>query len=118
MNESPIPGTPLFSVTAQVPVIESFGFETDLRTHTSGQAFGMSMFDHWQEVQGDPLNRKIQLTPLVPSPIPHLAREFMVKTRRRKGLSEDVSLNQFFDEQMLQYLREEYDDIEGTIFDI
>lgn len=117
LNENPIPGTPLFSITAQIPVIESFGFETDLRTHTSGQAFAMSIFDHWQGVQGDPLNKKIQLVPLVPSPIPHLAREFMVKTRRRKGLSDDVSLNQFFDEQMLQYLREEYSDIEGTIFD-
>ena len=116
-NEFPIPGTPLFSVTAQIPVIESFGFETDLRTHTLGQSFGMSVFDHWQEVQGDPLNRKIHLRPLVPSPIPHLAREFMVKTRRRKGLSEDVSLNQFFDEQMLHYLKEEYGDVEGTIFD-
>ena len=29
------------------------------------------------------------------------AREFMVKTRRRKGLSEDVSINKFFDDPML-----------------
>ncbi|KAL9696358.1 hypothetical protein quinque_015643 [Culex quinquefasciatus] len=31
----------------------------------------------------------------------HLAREFMIKTRRRKGLSEDVSINKFFDDPML-----------------
>ena len=27
--------------------------------------------------------------PLEPAPAPHLAREFMLKMRRRKGLSED-----------------------------
>ena len=32
---------------------------------------------------------------------PLQAREFMVKTRRRKGLSEDVSINKFFDDPML-----------------
>merc|ERR1711934_86828 len=35
------------------------------------------------------------------SPATALAREFMVKTRRRKGLSEDVSINKFFDDPML-----------------
>ena len=30
-----------------------------------------------------------------------LARELMVKTRRRKGMSEDVSISRFFDEPML-----------------
>ena len=28
----------------------------------------------------------------------------MVKTRRRKGLSEDVSISKFFDEEMLEVL--------------
>ena len=59
------------------------------------------MFHHWQIVPGDPLDKTIQLRPLEPSPAPHLAREFMVKTRRRKGLSEDISINRFFDDQML-----------------
>ena len=31
------PGTPLYTVSAYIPLIESFGFETDLRTHTNGQ---------------------------------------------------------------------------------
>jgi len=30
-----------------------------------------------------------------------LAREFVVKTRRRKGLSEDVSIVKFFDDPVL-----------------
>ncbi len=34
-------------------------------------------------------------------PATALAREFMVKTRRRKGLSEDVSVDKFFDNPML-----------------
>lgn len=69
---------------AFLPVIESFGFETDLRYHTQGQAFCASVFDHWAIVPGDPLDKSIVLRPLEPAPIQHLAREFMVKTRRRK----------------------------------
>lgn len=65
-------------------MIESFGFETDLRYHTQGQAFCLSVFDHWAIVPGDPLDKNIVLRPLEPAPIQHLAREFMVKTRRRK----------------------------------
>jgi hypothetical protein len=44
----PKPGTPIFIVKSFLPVIESFGFETDLRYHTQGQAFCLSVFDHWQ----------------------------------------------------------------------
>jgi translation elongation factor EF-G len=71
-------------IQAFLPVIESFGFETDLRYHTQGQAFCLSVFDHWAIVPGDPLDKSIVLRPLEPAPIQHLAREFMVKTRRRK----------------------------------
>ncbi|CAI5951447.1 unnamed protein product [Closterium sp. NIES-64] len=86
---------------AILPVIESFGFETDLRYHTQGQAFCVSVFDHWAVVPGDPLDKSVVLHPLEPAPAQHLAREFMVKTRRRKGMSEDVSINKFFDDPML-----------------
>lgn len=52
---------------------------------------------------GDPLDKSIQLRPLEPSAVPHLARELMVKTRRRKGLLEDVSIAKFFDNtQMME----------------
>ncbi|XXG72556.1 hypothetical protein AAC387_Pa07g1624 [Persea americana] len=100
----PKPGTPAYIVKAFLPVIESFGFETDLRYHTQGQAFCLSVFDHWAIVPGDPLDKSIVLRPLEPAPIQHLAREFMVKTRRRKGMSEDVSINKFFDEAMVAEL--------------
>ncbi|KAL9399707.1 hypothetical protein Peur_008668 [Populus x canadensis] len=107
----PQPGTPAYIVKAFLPVIESFGFETDLRYHTQGQAFSLSVFDHWAIVPGDPLDKSIVLRPLEPAPIQHLAREFMVKTRRRKGMSEDVSINKFFDEAMVVELAQQAADI-------
>jgi len=97
----PKPATPLYTVQAYLPLIESFGFETDLRTHTQGLAFCVSVFDHWEVVPGDPLDKSIVLRPLEPAPIDALAREFMVKTRRRKGLSEDVQVTKFFDDAMI-----------------
>jgi U5 small nuclear ribonucleoprotein component len=103
-QDLPKPGSPLYTIKAYIPVIDSFGFETDLRSHTQGQAFCLSVFDHWQIVPGDPLDKTIQLRPLEPSPPPHLAREFMLKTRRRKGLSEEVSVNKFFDDHMIAEL--------------
>ena len=81
---------------AFLPVIESFGFETDLRYHTQGQAFCLSAFDHWAIVPGDPLDKSIVLRPLEPAPIQHLAREFMVKTRRRKVKHSVCSLFHFW----------------------
>ena len=47
------------------------------------------------------MDKSIIIKPLEPQPSTHLAREFMVKTRRRKGLSEDVAINKFFDDPML-----------------
>ena len=100
-QDAPVPGSPLYIIKAFIPAIDSFGFETDLRTHTQGQAFCLSVFHHWQIVPGDPLDKSITIRPLEPQPATALAREFMVKTRRRKGLSEDVSINKFFDDPML-----------------
>lgn len=100
-QDAPVPGSPLYIIKAFMPAIDSFGFETDLRTHTQGQAFCLSVFHHWQIVPGDPLDKSIVIRPLEPQQATHLAREFMIKTRRRKGLSEDVSINKFFDDPML-----------------
>jgi U5 small nuclear ribonucleoprotein component len=100
-QDLPKAGTPLYSVRALLPVMDSFGFEVDLRTHTQGQAFCQLIFDQWQLVPGDPLDRSIVLRPLEPSPAQHLARDFMVKTRRRKGLGDDVVFGKYFDEDTL-----------------
>ncbi|CAD7965521.1 unnamed protein product [Amoebophrya sp. A25] len=107
-KDYPKPGSPLYIVEAALPVIESFGFETDIRSHTHGAAMVLTCFDHWSQVPGDPLDRSILLRPLEPAPIPHLAREFMLKTRRRKGLAEDVNISKFLDaDNYVQFAREE-----------
>lgn len=104
VQDRPISGSLLYSVKGFIPVLDSFGFETDLRTFTQGQAMVHAVFDHWNVVPGDPLDKNIILHPLEPSPPPHLARELLIKTRRRKGLSEDVSISKFFDDGMRAHL--------------
>ena len=42
----------MFTVKAYLPVMESFGFNGDLRGQTSGQAFPQSVFDHWETMSG------------------------------------------------------------------
>mmetsp|Transcript_12364 Transcript_12364/g.20711 ORF Transcript_12364/g.20711 Transcript_12364/m.20711 type:complete len:1009 (-) Transcript_12364:109-3135(-) len=112
VQDSPKPGTPFYTVKAFIPVMDSFGFETDLRSYSLGQAFCQQVFDHWATVPGDPLDRNVLLHLLEPSPPLALARDFMVKTRRRKGLSEDVSINKYFDDAMLLELAKHEADME------
>ena len=45
-------GTPMTTIKAYLPVSESFGFNGDLRGHTSGQAFPQTVFDHWETMTG------------------------------------------------------------------
>jgi U5 small nuclear ribonucleoprotein component len=52
-------------------------------------------------VPGDLLDKSVIIKPLEPQPVNHLAREFMVKTRRHKGLSEDLTISKLFDDPML-----------------
>jgi len=47
-SEEQRPGTPMFTVKAYLPVMESFGFTADLRSQTQGQAFPQCVFDHWE----------------------------------------------------------------------
>ena len=42
----------MFTVKAYLPVAESFGFNGELRSHTAGQAFPQSVFDHWEIMNG------------------------------------------------------------------
>jgi len=79
-------GTPMFTVKAYLPVMESFGFNGDLRQATSGQAFPQSVFDHWEIMNGSPLDKGSKL-------------EEMVKAIRiRKGLKPDIPpLDTYYD---------------------
>jgi U5 small nuclear ribonucleoprotein component len=101
VKDAPKPGSPFYVANGFIPAMDSFGFETDLRQYTQGQAMCFQEFSHWAVVPGDPLDRSIVLHPLEPSPPPLLAREFVVKTRRRKGLCEDVSVTKYLDDAAL-----------------
>ncbi|KAF8506553.1 P-loop containing nucleoside triphosphate hydrolase protein [Russula emetica] len=79
-------GTPMFTVKAYLPVMESFGFNGDLRQATGGQAFPQSVFDHWELMNGSPLDKGSKL-------------EDMVKAiRTRKGLKPDIpAIDTYYD---------------------
>ncbi|KAK8867811.1 P-loop containing nucleoside triphosphate hydrolase protein [Apiospora arundinis] len=73
------PGTPLFTIKAYLPVMESFGFNADLRQGTGGQAFPTLVFDHWQVLPGgSPLDNTSKVGGIVQT------------IRKRKGLKVDV----------------------------
>ena len=99
-------GTPLYRVQGLLPVIDSFGFETDVRIQTQGQANVSLVFDKWQKVPGDPLDKDVVLRPLQAADAQATARDFVLKTRRRKGLSEDVSVAKFLEPEFYQSLIE------------
>jgi elongation factor 2 len=77
IEETQRAGTPIFQVKAHLPVAESFGFTSDLRSHTGGQAFPQCVFDHWQVMPGDPQE-------------PGKAQDIVIGIRKRKGLSEEM----------------------------
>ena len=56
------------------------GFTADLRSNTGGQAFPQCVFDHWQIMQGDPLDPDGKSKPF----------EICQTTKKRKGLKEGL----------------------------
>ncbi|KXH53598.1 elongation factor Tu GTP binding domain-containing protein [Colletotrichum simmondsii] len=106
LQDGPVAGTPLYRVNGLIPVIDSFGFETDLRIKTKGMAMVSLTFDSWSIVPGDPLDKEVILRPLQPASAQATARDFVLKTRRRKGLSEDVSVATFLEPEFYQSLME------------
>lgn len=106
LSDGPVAGTPLYRVHGLVPVIDAFGLETDVRIQTQGQAALCLVFDRWQKVPGDPLDRAAVVRPLQAADAQATARDFVLKTRRRKGLSEDVSVAKFLEPEFYQSLLE------------
>jgi elongation factor 2 len=68
-------GSPINIVVGEVPVSESIGINTELRSETSGYAFSQMIFSHWEKVPGDPTKKD-----------GGLARQFVEATRKRKGM--------------------------------
>ena len=97
-----IPGTPLARFHGWVPVLDSFGLETELRLKSRGTVLPMMYFHRWEIVPGDVLVDSIQLKPLEPSPSEFLARDLVVKTRRRKGLPESIEIATHVDQDLLK----------------
>lgn len=106
LSDGPVAGTPLYRVNGLLPVIDSFGFETDLRIKTQGSSMVSLVFDSWSIVPGDPLDRDQIIRPLQPATAQATARDFVLKTRKRKGLSEDVSVRTFLEPEFYQSLME------------
>lgn len=100
-RDTPKPGSPLYTVKAFIPVLDANGFETDLRTATMGQAFPQMTFDHWSVVPGDPTDTSIQLRPLEPATGQSLARDLVLKTRRRKGLSDSIAVSKYLEDETI-----------------
>ncbi|KAI0800778.1 Calreticulin family-domain-containing protein [Fomes fomentarius] len=100
-QDIPKAGSPLYTVKALIPVIDANGFEADLRTATQGQAFCLQTFDHWSIVPGDPTDTSIKLRPLEPASGQALARDLVLKTRRRKGLGDQISVSKYLDDEFI-----------------
>jgi len=85
-EENSVDGTPMMHIKAYLPVNESFGFTAKLRQATSGQAFPQCIFDHWEAMNGDPLDPDSKVGSIVG------------QTRKRKGLSpEPFGLEKYYD---------------------
>mmetsp|Transcript_19173 Transcript_19173/g.25253 ORF Transcript_19173/g.25253 Transcript_19173/m.25253 type:complete len:876 (-) Transcript_19173:311-2938(-) len=85
-SEEQRPGTPMMNLKAYLPVMESFGFTADLRSQTGGKAFPQCVFDHWQEMGGNPLEEDSK------------AKGVIDAIRARKGLPEGIPpLDRFLD---------------------
>jgi len=85
-SEESVSGTPLLNVKAYLPVAESFGFTSNLRALTSGQAFPQCVFDHWEIIPSDPFDTKGK------------AFKITMDIRKRKGLKQELpNLNDYLD---------------------
>ncbi|XBW37258.1 hypothetical protein QEN19_002841 [Hanseniaspora menglaensis] len=83
-----IPGSSLVQFTGIIPGIDSNGLSIDLKLVTQGSSICQltSIYKRWYKVPGDVLDEKVQLSKLEPAEGDALSREFLMKTRKRKGL--------------------------------
>ena len=84
-------GLTIFTIQAHLPVVESFGFATDLRKNTSGAAHPQLVFSHYEPMEQDPnfaVSSEADQEALDDGDLPsvNLARKLVDDVRRRKGL--------------------------------
>ena len=90
LDETVKEGTPFFTVTALLPVAESFGFSDELRTRTSGAAAPQLRFAGFEALDEDPFwvpRTEDELEDLGDkADRENVAKRYVDKVRRRKGL--------------------------------
>jgi small GTP-binding protein len=106
LRDEPVSGCQLYKVYGFIPVIDSVGFETDVRVLTQGGALISFFYDKWAVVPGDPLDKDLIIPKLKPASINSLARDFVVKTRKRKGLIGEPNLTKYIDQELVESLKE------------
>lgn len=90
LSESMKEGTPFYTILSLLPVVESFGFASDMRQRTSGNAQPQLIFAGFELLDDDPL-----WVPFTEDDLEDLgeladresvAKRYMDAVRRRKGL--------------------------------
>lgn len=103
IDEDMVEGADIFNIKATMPVIESFGFATEIRGKTSGLAMPQLHFSHWEMVEGDPW-----WVPTTEEEIQHYgekadyestAKKYMNMIRKRKGLWVEQKVVEFGEKQ-------------------
>ena len=84
-NTVPSPNGQMCTITAYIPVAESFGFDGDLRGATGGTAFAECTFSHWQTIDSDPLEEG------------SFANKLVKEIRKRKGLKDMKTADDYLD---------------------
>ncbi|GAA5901984.1 GTPase RIA1 [Sporobolomyces salmoneus] len=84
-------GTAFFTVTALLPVVESFGFADEIRTRTSGAASPQLVFKGYETLDQDPFwvpTTEEELEDLgEKADKENIAKKYMDAVRRRKGMA-------------------------------
>ena len=94
ISEDILEGTSTFQIVAYLPVVESFGFATELRKQTSGAATSPQlMFSHWEILDVDPYfqphteeEQEEFGSEFHEDQFVNVAKTLIDKVRRRKGL--------------------------------
>ena len=107
--EDVIDGTSLFLLTAHLPVMESFGFASELLKKSSGEATAPQLqFSHWEIRYVDPFWRPTtneeredhgEATVFHSSSEHNPVRVVIDKTRKRKGLPVEEKIVAFAEKQ-------------------
>ncbi|EMD39993.1 hypothetical protein CERSUDRAFT_63510 [Gelatoporia subvermispora B] len=96
-------GTELFTVSAVIPVVESFGFAMEMRRRTSGAASPQLIFNGYEMLDQDPFwvpTTEEELEDLgEKADRINIAKSYMDAVRERKGMFVDRKLVEFAEKQ-------------------